>query len=138
MVKHTTICWVLPTNCLSVIDHFVGFTLKGLSLVSRKQAFSEFCQTCKIDFNYLRKTLDLRCLTEFFIRLWRSKSQCCSYNSVAIFFFNNIESTFQKQVIRIKKVKKYVFLYNRKRQYVTFYTLQSSGYIYRSSWNGST
>ena len=26
MVKHTqTICWLLPTNCLSVYDHFVGW-----------------------------------------------------------------------------------------------------------------
>ena len=31
MVKHTqTICWVLPTNSLSVFDHFVGLALKEL------------------------------------------------------------------------------------------------------------
>ena len=31
MVKHTqTICRLLPTNCLSVFDYFVGLTLKGL------------------------------------------------------------------------------------------------------------
>ena len=31
MVKHTqTIRRLLPTNCLSVFDHFVGFALKGL------------------------------------------------------------------------------------------------------------
>ena len=31
MVKYTpTICWLLPTNCLSVFDHFVGLALKGL------------------------------------------------------------------------------------------------------------
>ena len=31
MVKHTqTICQLLPTNCLSVFDHFTGLTLKGL------------------------------------------------------------------------------------------------------------
>ena len=31
MVKHTqTICWLLRTNCLSVFDHFVGMTVKGL------------------------------------------------------------------------------------------------------------
>ena len=30
-IKHTqTITWLLPTNCLSVFDHFVGLTLKGL------------------------------------------------------------------------------------------------------------
>ena len=35
MVKHTqTICWTLPTNCLSVFDHFVGLVLKGLSIVT--------------------------------------------------------------------------------------------------------
>ena len=32
MVKHTqTIRRLLPTNCLSVFDHFVGLALKGLS-----------------------------------------------------------------------------------------------------------
>ena len=31
MVKHThTICQLLPTNCLSVLDHFVELALKGL------------------------------------------------------------------------------------------------------------
>ena len=31
MVKHTqTICRLLRTNCLSVFDHFVGMTVKGL------------------------------------------------------------------------------------------------------------
>ena len=34
MVKYSqTICWLLPTNCLSVFDHFVGFALKGLGLL---------------------------------------------------------------------------------------------------------
>ena len=32
MVKHTqTICRQEPTTCLSVFDHFVGLTLKGLT-----------------------------------------------------------------------------------------------------------
>ena len=31
MVKHTqTIRWLLPWNCLSVFDHFVGLALEGL------------------------------------------------------------------------------------------------------------
>ena len=34
MVKHTqTIRWLLPTNSLSVFDHFVGLALKGLILI---------------------------------------------------------------------------------------------------------
>ena len=34
MVKHTqTIRLILPTNCLSLFDHFVGLTLKGLKLI---------------------------------------------------------------------------------------------------------
>ena len=34
MVKHTqTIHQLLPTNCLSVFDHFVGLALKGLNLI---------------------------------------------------------------------------------------------------------
>ena len=36
MVKHTeTICRLLPTNCLTVFDHFVGLGPKGLN--SRKK-----------------------------------------------------------------------------------------------------
>ena len=32
MVKHAqAICWLLSTNCLSVFDHFVRLSLKGLS-----------------------------------------------------------------------------------------------------------
>ena len=32
MVKHTeTVCWLLPTNPLSVFDPFMGLTLKGLN-----------------------------------------------------------------------------------------------------------
>ena len=35
MVKHThAICQLLPTNCLSVFDHFVGLVLKELNLIS--------------------------------------------------------------------------------------------------------
>ena len=35
MVKHTqTSRRLLPTNCLSVFDHFVGLALKGLTLFS--------------------------------------------------------------------------------------------------------
>ena len=34
IVKHTqTICRLLPKNCLSVFDHFVGLALKGLITV---------------------------------------------------------------------------------------------------------
>ena len=36
MVKHTqTICRLLPTNCLSVFDHFVKLALKGLKFVNQ-------------------------------------------------------------------------------------------------------
>ena len=37
MVKHTqTIRWPLPTNCLSVFDHFVMLVLKVLIYVVEK------------------------------------------------------------------------------------------------------
>ena len=36
MVKHTqTIRWLLPTNCLSGFDHFLGLALKGLGSTSK-------------------------------------------------------------------------------------------------------
>ena len=40
MVKHTqTIRRLLPTNYLSVFDHFVGLALKGLKYVTVKSVF---------------------------------------------------------------------------------------------------
>ena len=39
MVKHTqTIRRKLPSNCLSVFDHFVGLAPKGLSKYSKKES----------------------------------------------------------------------------------------------------
>ena len=36
MVKRTqTICWLLPTNCLSVSDRFVGLALKVLRTIQK-------------------------------------------------------------------------------------------------------
>ena len=49
MFKHTqTIRRLLPTNCLSMFDHFVGLVLKGLKLllllaIARKSAKSDGC-----------------------------------------------------------------------------------------------
>ena len=41
IVKHTqTIRRLLPTNCLSVFDHFVGFALTGLKAVNPKKTFN--------------------------------------------------------------------------------------------------
>ena len=37
MVKHSqTIRRLLPTNCLSVFDHFVGFALKGMKYFAKR------------------------------------------------------------------------------------------------------
>ena len=34
LVKHTqTVRWLLPTNCLSVFDYFVGLAFQGLNLL---------------------------------------------------------------------------------------------------------
>ena len=42
MVKHTQIiCWVLPTNSLSVFDHFVRLVLKGLNSMQQQDIFSK-------------------------------------------------------------------------------------------------
>ena len=46
MVKHTqTICRLLPTNCLSVFDHFVGLALKGLNC--EKLTYDDMAVLCK-------------------------------------------------------------------------------------------
>ena len=38
MVKHTqTICRLLPMNCVSVFEHFVGLAVKGLSTFHLKK-----------------------------------------------------------------------------------------------------
>ena len=40
MAKHTqTICRLLPTNCFSVFEHFVGVVLKGLNVTNIIQYF---------------------------------------------------------------------------------------------------
>ena len=46
MVKHTqTIRRLLPTNCLSVFDHFVGLVLKGLSYPFKQSSRREMLET---------------------------------------------------------------------------------------------
>ena len=43
IVKHTqTIRRLLPTNCLSVFDHFLGLALKGLNFIHRADYFRNF------------------------------------------------------------------------------------------------
>ena len=45
MVKHTqTIRQLLPTDCMSVFDHFVGLALKGLTLTIKniKPGYDKF------------------------------------------------------------------------------------------------
>ena len=45
MVKHTqTIRRLLPTNCLSVFDQFVGMTLKGLMSHSKNVRSGSTCK----------------------------------------------------------------------------------------------
>ena len=40
MAKHTqTICRLLPANCFSVFEHFVGVVLKGLNVTNIIQYF---------------------------------------------------------------------------------------------------
>ena len=42
MVKHTqTIRWLLPTNCLSVFDYFVGLALKELYINTNQLGISD-------------------------------------------------------------------------------------------------
>ena len=52
MVKHSQIIRrLLPTNCLSVIDHFVGLALKELHLVKRFQRYLNFVAQKKEKFS---------------------------------------------------------------------------------------
>ena len=53
MVKFTqTIRWQLPTNCLSVFDHFVGLALIGLKSIALQTCTKDiiFRETSKIQF----------------------------------------------------------------------------------------
>ena len=58
MFEHTqTVRRLLPTNCLSVLDHFVGLALKGLSkeLISvTKSLNGDFVNSSKIPITLLR------------------------------------------------------------------------------------
>ena len=54
MVKHTqTIRRQKPTNCLSVFDHFVGLTLKGLMVIYR------FAEEKKTELKYIHQFIIL-------------------------------------------------------------------------------
>ena len=71
MVKHTqTILWLLPTNCLSVFDHFVGLAIKWLnfewtSLQRKKKILISYIASLKTFYgqfsNHLHIT-DLICI----------------------------------------------------------------------------
>ena len=40
MIKHTqTTCWLLPTNSLSMFDHFKGLAIEGLTKSSIQKTF---------------------------------------------------------------------------------------------------
>ena len=40
MVKHTqSIRWVLPTNCLSAVDHFIGSGLKWFTVIIEIESY---------------------------------------------------------------------------------------------------
>ena len=57
MVKHTqTIRRLLPTNCLSVLDHFVGLALKSLLSNKYNNTFSaSFSDSILIPLSNLKK-----------------------------------------------------------------------------------
>ena len=59
MVKQTqAVSRLLPTNCLSVFDHFVGLALKGLRnscFVLRLGCLLLLLQTFDISFSFYRK-----------------------------------------------------------------------------------
>ena len=73
MVKHTqTIRRQLPTNCLSVLDHFVGLALKVLSW-QNSVMYSERAQNFKMKF-CVKIVNSFRMVTifakSFFLDLW--------------------------------------------------------------------
>ena len=58
MVKQTqTICRLLPANCLSVFDHFVGLALKRLRII---KALEEACKSLfqRFENKYLESSTD--------------------------------------------------------------------------------
>ena len=71
MIKHTqTIRHLLPTNCLSVFDHFVRLSLKVLKLqavyekVNRNDA-NIYALSILDRYEHLRDDLDDLCLADF-------------------------------------------------------------------------
>ena len=64
MVKHTqTIHRQKPTNCLSVFNHFVELTLKGLTEIYAETQSNIYDGAESV--NYFRKQPHLRCFTGF-------------------------------------------------------------------------
>ena len=67
MVKHTQkICWQQPTNCLSVLDHFVKLSLKGLKHCSIIALFNPL----QNDIKKLNPTLMPAEILNFFTKIW--------------------------------------------------------------------
>ena len=53
MVKHTqTIRQQQPTNCLSVLDHFVGLALKGLNFLIKSSSSSQMLDLVQFPLSY--------------------------------------------------------------------------------------
>ena len=72
MVKHTqtkTIRWLLPTNCLSVFDHFLGLAFKGLKI--------SFLMKHRLPtYNFL--TLSISAIIYLFNKNTKKKCEICS------------------------------------------------------------
>ena len=73
MVKHTqTICRLLPTNCLSVFEHFEGLALKRLKCVW------PFCEVRTIFWPFWKIDLDSMCLFQMKTKNSRLMTWLCS------------------------------------------------------------
>ena len=98
MVKHSqTIRRQMPTNCLSVFDHFVGLALKRLF----KKEASPLLVSIFIDNNKLLFTIDN---SKFYLRLYDSKL----YSKITFLMVNFLRSRILK--VGISPSKKVVFI----------------------------
>ena len=58
--RSQTVCRLLPTNCLSVLDHFWGLALKKKYIFFKQNYFAELCNVGKMCNHVIHETIALK------------------------------------------------------------------------------
>ena len=116
MALHTqTISRLLPTNCLSIFDHFVGLALKGL----RMACVPLICAVCPLSFKIPTRRNIFKSLIKM---LWKWE-KINTYHVLFTHFWHTFSgySPSHRQIWK-KKKKKNEYLFTKTYQFSTYVT----------------